>query len=85
MELLRQNSTNINTKFNMTDQNIPAGLPSDFNDEPEVKDCPTCKGTGKIEDYGEGEICPTCEGGKIVAINCRTIKDALEEMNRHEL
>ena len=63
------------------DPNLPTGLPSDFNDEPPTKECPTCKGTGKIEDYGEGTECPSCEGHGVVEANFRTIKDAIENDN----
>ena len=66
------------------DPNLPAGLPSDFNDEPTTKECPSCKGTGKIEDYGEGEECPSCEGKGVVEVDFRTIKDAIEE-NKSEV
>ena len=73
------------------DPNLPAGLPSDFNDEPvqQMKPCHICKGEGEIKDYGEGTICPLCEGKKEIELDCMTIAEALEDMreqeNRHKL
>jgi len=70
------------------DPNLPAGLPSDFNDEATMKTCPNCI-KGEIVDYGEGTECPSCEGTGEVEMDFKSIKDALEEMreneNRHEL
>ena len=72
------------------ENNIPPGVTDPaYLPEAKMKPCHICKGTGKIEDYGEGDTCPLCEGKKEIPIDCRTIAEALEDnredQNRHDL
>lgn len=48
----------------MNDPNLPAGLPSDFNDEHPIKfkPCPDCAHLSQEYFLGDVLVCETCDG-----------------------
>jgi len=65
----------------MTDDNLPANLPSDFNDEEiKMKQCPACGGLGKDSDNGHDVIlCHACKGEGEIEMTHEEIFDENEK------
>lgn len=70
------------------DSNLPAGLPSDFLDEKEMKMkiCPECNGFKKeiyqrFDRMSFGHDCPVCKGIGKIEISQEELREEKEEQN----
>jgi len=65
------------------DPNLPAGLPSDFNDEkePKMKICPECNGKGQLWGEMYHSDCDICKGEGEVPMTDEEIQEEKEERN----